>query len=279
MGFAQPVRSGLAAVACLLVSLAVGACSDVTAPEGGEFAPARPGVLTVATDYLPQPGFWEGEPELDGGFEWELANRLAERFGLEKVEVIEHRFARLIDGDLDGADIALAQITPTPERNEVLDFSEPYLSANPAVLVAEDLEIKDVMQARELTWAVQIGTTLEEALEARIVPHENVVHLAEQPEVVEAVKKGDVDAALLDLPVALAYARDDPSMRVAAQISTDEALAVALPEGSPNREAVDTAIRAMINEGAISDLAERWLGTGIREGSFTVEDVHLLRTK
>ena len=236
------VRIGAIQGACLLVLLFFAGCGDVVAPAGGEFEPAREGVLTVATDYLPQPGFWEGEDGLQGGFEMGLAEQLAEQFGLDRVEVIERPFERLIAGDLAGADIAMAQITPTPERDEVLDFSDPYLSANPAVLVAGGGEVKDVMAARELTWAVEKGTTLEAALEKWVVPHQAVAHLETQPDVVKAVRRGEVDAALLDLPVALAYARDDERLDVAAQISTDETLAVALPQGSSNREAVNTAL-------------------------------------
>lgn len=272
------VKLGATLGVCLLVLFLVG-CADVTAPAGGEFEPSREGVLTVATDLLPQPGFWEGEPQPEGGFEWALAQEFAERFGLDRVEVVERPFGELVAGDLGGADLAMAQITPTSERDEVLDFSDPYLSANPAVLVADDFEVKDVMEARELSWAVQQGTTLEEALDERIVPAENVIHLKNQSQVVKAVRRGTVDAALLDLPVALAYVRDDERLRVAAQLPSDEALAVALPQGSSNREAVSTAIRAMLNEGVINDLAERWLDVPLRGEAFTVEDVPALRTK
>lgn len=274
------VKIGAIQGVCLVVLLLLTGCGDVTAPAAGEFEPAHKGVLTVATDLLPQPGFWEGEPQPDGGFEWGLAQVLAERFGLARVEVVERPFEELVAGDLGGADLAMAQITPTAPRDEVLDFSEPYLSANPAVLVAGDFEVKDVMAARELSWAVQRGTTLEEALEGRIVPDENVIHLETQPEVADAVRHGEVDAALLDLPVALAYAGEsDGALKVAAQIASDEALAVALPEGSENREAVDSAIRALISDGTMSALAERWLGTTLRGGDFYVEEVRVLRTK
>lgn len=273
------VKSAALSGICLSILLLLAGCSDLSAPEGGEFEPVREGVLTVATDTMPQPGFWEGEPEPEGGFEWSLAQQFAERFGLDRVEIVERPFEALIAGDLGGADMAMTQITPTSERDEVLDFSVPYLSANPAVLVADDLSIRDVMQARDLTWAVQKGTTLEQALEQHIVPHASVRHLETQPDVVAAVREGDVDAALLDLPVALAYARDDSSVTVAAQIASDETLAVALPQDSPNREAVNTAIRAMTNEGVLTELAEEWLGAGLRAGTFTVEEVRLLRTK
>jgi polar amino acid transport system substrate-binding protein len=274
------VRRALLLGMSLLLALLVAACDEVNAPSEGAFEPSKPGVLTVATDRLPQPGFWNGEPEPDGGFEWALAEELAGRFGLDEVEVVVRPFEQLVQGDLGGADLAMSQITPTSERDEVLDFSEPYLSANPAVLVAEDFEVRDVKEARELTWAVQRGTTLEEDLERRIVPDDQVLHLDSQSEVVEAVREGEVDAALLDLPVALAYARhSEGELMVAAQLASDEALAIALPEGSGNREAVDSAIRFLINEGRLSELAERWLGSPLRGGDFSIEDVRVIRTK
>lgn len=274
------VRRAVLLGVLLLAALLAGGCDTVRAPAEGEFEPAQEGVLTVATDLLPQPGFWEGAPKPDGGFEWALAQELAERFGLDRVEVVERPFEQLVAGDLGGADLAMAQITPTDERDEVLDFSQPYLSANPAVLVADDFSVRDVMAARELSWAVQRDTTLEEDLDRRIVPDENVLHLDSQPEVVDAVRRGEVDAALLDLPVALAFAqRSEGELAVVAQLASDEALAVALPEGSANREAVDTAIRFLINEGKISELSERWLGAPLRGGDFSIEDVRVLRTK
>lgn len=262
-----------------LASLLLLGCEDLPEGVSGEFKPSKEGVLTVATDHLPQPGFWEGKEVPKGGFEWALAEALADRLGLDSVEVVPMDFAGIVAGELDGADLAMSQITPTREREEVLDFSTPYLSANPAALVLAGTSVKDVKEARELAWAVQEGTTLVEVMEEKINPQTEPLLLAEQGEVVEALRAGEVDAALLDLPVALAYAsRSDGELEVAAQVSTDEALAVALPEGSGNREAVDSALRSLINEGEVGKFAERWLGIGLKGSTFTVEEVPVLRT-
>src|SRR3954454_15953976 len=89
----------------------------------GKFTPAHADTLTVATAFFPAPGFWEGRPEAPtGGFEWELAEALAHRFGLRRVAVVPVAFADLVSGHLNGADLALSELTPTAEREKDLEF-------------------------------------------------------------------------------------------------------------------------------------------------------------
>jgi ABC-type amino acid transport substrate-binding protein len=77
------------------------------------------------------------------------------------------------------------------------------------------------------------------------------------------LRAGRADALLLDLPVALGLARAEPgSFHVPAQLDGDQGLAAALPDGSPNREVVDSAIRALTADGTIGRLESRWLGEG-----------------
>ena len=60
---------------------------------------------------------------------------------------------------------------------------------------------------------------------------------------------------MLDLPVAFAYAREAPrSYAVAAQLPSEDMLAAALPKGSENLEAVDSAMRAFSADGTIERL-------------------------
>ena len=66
---------------------------------------------------------------------------------------------------------------------------------------------------------------------------------------------------MLDLPVALGLAHADPSrFHVLGQLDGGEDLAAALPNGSDNREIVDSAIRALEADGTIDALASHWLG-------------------
>jgi ABC-type amino acid transport substrate-binding protein len=55
--------------------------------------------------------------------------------------------------------------------------------------------------------------------------------------------------------------RSDPNrFHVLGQLDADEGLAAALPQGSPNVEVVDSAIRSLNADGTIGDLVQRWLG-------------------
>jgi polar amino acid transport system substrate-binding protein len=87
------------------------------------------------------------------------------------------------------------------------------------------------------------------------------------------LRAGRADALLLDLPVALGLARAEAGrFHVLGQLDGDEGLAAALPEGSPNREIVDSAIRALRADGTIDRLVSRWLGESI-------DDVPLILTE
>jgi polar amino acid transport system substrate-binding protein len=271
-------RISLAALGLIAAGLLASGCElELSSSSTGEFNPSAPNVLTVATEQVPAAGFWQGTVEHPtGGFEYGLARAMADRFGLDRVEIRTVPFGRMIEGDLAGADIGLRQLTPTPEREENLKFSIPYLSSPPGALVRSGTDVPDLKTAKELSWAVAEGTTQVSILEDQIDPDEHIV-APNQAAAIRMLRRGDVEAVLLDLPVALAIAQVRPRLDVAAQFSGDEALAVALPESSDNREAVDSAIRAFTADGTIGDLADEWLGTSLGSSSFSVPDVPLIR--
>jgi ABC-type amino acid transport substrate-binding protein len=99
-----------------------------------------------------------------------------------------------------------------------------------------------------------------------------------QSEKLAALEHGRVNAVLLDLPVALAYARESPrKYAVAAQLASEAELGAALPSGSGNVEAVDSEIRRLSAEGEIDRLAHRWLHADYEEGG--AADIPVLRTE
>lgn len=257
----------------------VSACGDVGQDgSAGRFEPSTAGTLTVATATVPSAGFWEGTPaKLTGGFEYELATELQRRFELESLEVVVVPFAEIIAGDLGDADLALALITPTEDRDQVLDFSDPYLTSPPALLTDSELEVPDLETARDLQFVVEAGTTLEQVLGEAIDPIPAVIVAPDQDAVLEALADGSAEAAMLDLPAAAAIAeRSDGELAVAAKLGTDETIAAGLPDGADsNAEAVSSAIRALNADGTLPELSDRWLGSEITEGA---PNVPLLRT-
>jgi polar amino acid transport system substrate-binding protein len=268
-----------AAVAVAALALALAGCANAGKGASGTFTPRVKDTLTVATAQIPDPGFWAGTfAHPTGGFEYALAQQLAARFGLPTIRVVDVPFHELVRGHLGGADLALSDMTITAEREEHLDFSSSYLKAPPAIMVRPGTGVPDVNAARELHWAVQHDTTLKTALEESIEPTSKPLVFEHQREVLHALESGRANAIMLDLPVALAYVRESPhKFAVAAQLQSEAQLGVALPQGSHNVEAVDSAIRGMKAEGEIDGLAHRRLHADIEEGG--AEDIPVLRTE
>lgn len=260
-------------VLCLLVTCtALTACSTGDNNAGAKFEPVTPGVLTVATAFLPAPGFWEGSPPTRG-FEAQLALAIAKHLGLSKVVVKQVPFARIVSGHLGGADLALSQLTPTKEREKVLDFTSAYINAPPGVLARQGVVAGDVNGLQDLHWVISRVSTLTPILMTQVRPHRAPVVTEDRTGALKVLRAGKADALLLDLPVALGLAQSDPErFHVIGQLSGSDALAAALPNDSHNDEIVDSAIRFLTANGTVDRLMSRWLGEN-------QDDVPLIRTE
>jgi len=265
-------RMVVVGAALLGLALGLSACSPGVGAAGASFKPATRGVLTVATAFLPAPGFWEGRPPVSG-FEAGLAAALAKHLGLHRVRVVQVPFTTILSGRFGGADLALSQMTPTKEREKTVDFTTPYLTAPPGVLARRGVNAIDVHGLQGLRWVESSASTLTPIVKERIRPNGKPVVVVDRSQALRVLRAGRADALLLDLPVALGLARAEPRrFHVLGQLSGGEGLAAVLPKGSPNREIVDSSIRALTANGTIGRLVTRWLGK-------SVQDVPLILTE
>jgi ABC-type amino acid transport substrate-binding protein len=271
-------RRLMAGVVAVVLMVGAGCGASSRTGSTGSFKPAHSHTLTVATAFLSAPGFWEGElPAPSGGFERDLAHALAQRFGLASVAVVPVAFGDLVGGHLGGADLALSELTPTAERERVLAFSTPYLVAPPGVVVRPGTATPDLAALRKLRWVAVTGSTLTRLVKDVIRPDHTALEVPGRPEALQAIDGGRADAMLLDLPVGLALGKAMPDRyRVTAQLSGSEGLAAALPRGSKNFDAVDSAIRAFLADGTIDRLSKRWLGEKLGSGA---DSIPLIRTE
>ncbi len=253
----------------------LGGCGALSS-AAGTFTPAHHGTLTVVTQPLPTAGFWQGSGDHPtGGMEYEMAKDLAHRFGLKHLVVRTESFSKIVSGDLDGADLALSLITPTAQRERVLDFSTPYIQSPPALLVRAGTSVPDVQTAQKLRFVVGANTTFQNIVNDVIQPDTAPLLIEDRNEELGALSAGRADVAMFDLPAAEAIAHDDPHLAVAARLADTEPIAAALPKGSGNVEAVSSALRAMQANGTIDSLAQQWLGISIADAT---NNVPLLRT-
>lgn len=245
------------AVVLSVVALAA-ACTDSQDAASPTFTPVTVGELAVAAA-LPAPGFWEGESpeEVDAGFEYALARQLADELELE-LRIVDVPFERIAAGDLGGADLALAQISVTDAREELVDFSLPYLTVDATVLAPAGTEVGDLYEARGLRWVALTGSTQADLLDEVVRPDDDVLLVPTEVEAAAAVLDGDADAALVDAPSALLAATADPRLEAVARFATREHYGIAVPRTAPsgNLEVVDLVLRRLAADGTLDDLVD-----------------------
>jgi polar amino acid transport system substrate-binding protein len=259
-----------------VVALPTACGAENSSPAAGNFTPHVRGVLTVATTVVPSPGFWEGTAtHPTGGLEYELAKDLAQRFGLKSVRIVLEHFHRIVSGQLGGADLALDLITPTAQRAQDLDFSSPYLDAAPTVVVRAGTPVTDLDAAQRLRWGAVRATTFVNIINESIMPDGAMRIYDNTDEMLSALRTGKVDAVLLDMPLAvLTAARSHGRLRAAAQLPRHETIAAALPKGSSNFDAVDSAMRAFAADGTLQHLLRVWVGQAAADAESSIPLLH-----
>lgn len=264
-------------VGVALVAAGSAACGTLSSsPAAGTFTPRTPHALTVAMSGYPTAGFWEGTPEHPtGGFEYELAKAMATRFGLRSVRIVVKHFHQIVAGHLGGADMALDLITPTSEREQHLQFSTPYLTDAPTVVVRSGTLIPDLDTAQALRWGATRATTFIGVINKWINPDLPLRIFDQENQMLAALKRGTVDAVLEDLPAAVATARESGGkLEAAAQLPFNETIAAALPKSSNNEQAVSSAIRAFTADGTIDRLLKKWVGPAAANAETSIPLLH-----
>ena len=128
-----------------------------------------PGTLTVATDKPAYPPYFEDDNPTNGkGFESAVAYAIAAKLGYAKDEVkwtVVPFNASYAPGPKQ-FDFDVNQISITPKRQKVVDFSAPYFTAPQALVVPKGSKLtgaKSLADVRAARIGVQVGTTSFEA--------------------------------------------------------------------------------------------------------------------
>jgi len=266
-------KAGVLLLAVTLVT-ALAACGDdddddtsagtTEAASGGgaEFTPVTDDTLTVVTS-LPAPGFWNGDDpsNITGGYEYEIAKALQERLDLGDLEVVNVSFDQLVAGQVGDFDVALSQVTITDEREQVVDFTEPYFESDQGVLVKADTQVETVDDAKALQWGVQSGTTGADYVTDTLQPEQEPQVFQDLSAGFAALDAGQVDAFMMDTAIVLSQASEsDGAEEVVAQFRTGEQYGGILPQGSENADAINGILTDLKDDGSLSEFAEEWLG-------------------
>jgi polar amino acid transport system substrate-binding protein len=220
-----------------------------------------PGTLTVGTE-LPAPPFWIGDDydSLTGGFEVDFAKEMAKRLGLNQVKFVEMPFGALVAGSKCDCDIDFSQVTITPDRDKVVDFTEPYFDANQGVLARKGITVASVDDAKKLQWGAQINTTGTQFLSDKIQPDKETRIFDKTVDAFAALNAGQIQAIMLDTPIVLGAVKEKQvkDAEVVGQFKTGETYGAVVNRGSKNLAAFNTAIKAMKADGFRDQLFKKY---------------------
>jgi polar amino acid transport system substrate-binding protein len=256
----------IAILALLLTGAVIAGCGDddddgETTPAGGEdLGLIQEGQLLVGTD-TPFPPFEIGKPPDLSGYDIDVVNAVADKLGLE-VTYQDTSFDTIFRDTAQGKfDMAVAASTITPERERTVDFSDPYYQANQSLLVAADnTDITNVDDLGGTTVGAQDATTGEEYANEETEAAQ-VRGFPEGPDAITALRNGQVDAVIIDQPVAQ-DAVESPAggdIKIAQEIVTSELYGIPFaPDNDALREAVNDALTELKDDGTIADLYEQY---------------------
>jgi len=272
----------LLAVLAAAASLVLAACGDddddaaASTPETAATVCAKdglatktPGTLTVATDSPAFPPYVvDDDPSNGKGFESAVAYAIADQLGFDTADVkwIRVPFNSTFAPGPKTYDFDVNQVSISPERQKGADFSTPYYTTPQGVLVAGDSPFAGATSVAELKDAqigVQVGTTSLDAVNAVIAPSKQPRVYDTSTDVVRALKNGQVDAIVTDLPTTI-YLRDAEveGSKLVGQFAApggDDWGAV-LEKGSPITECVSQAVTALKDSGELQQITDEWIG-------------------
>ena len=237
------------------------------------------GVITVSTDpaYPPQSSLDPKTNEYEG-FDIDVATEIANRLGVD-IAWETPSWDIITAGSWNGRwDMSVGSMTPTNDRQQVLDFTQPYYYTPAVVAVnADNTSISDLSSDLDgKTIGVCSGCTYEQFLDKSleiegftfdfIIDDAEIVGYDTDTTAMQDLALGDgtrLDAAITSLTVAQGYEKAGNPTKIVGDPVFYEPLAVAIDKSSELDpaslvEAVDGIVGEMHDDGTLTGFSEKW---------------------
>jgi ABC-type amino acid transport substrate-binding protein len=211
------------------------------------------------TTYPPFESIEDGEAV---GFDVDVAEEIAKRLGLE-LEVVTVAWEGIIPGlKTDKYDIIMSAMTITEERQEEIDFCDPYVESNQSICVRNDNT--DILAPENLVGkivGVQVDTTGQFTAEGI----EGIAEIRKFDTILlafEDLELGRIDAIMNDYPVNAYISKTRGNTKVVDTIMTDESYGIGVKMGNDALlDAINDALKDMMDDGTYDEIFEKWFGT------------------
>jgi polar amino acid transport system substrate-binding protein len=282
-----PARPHLWLLSLLALLLLVAACAAPAAapaaPAGGAEAPAAEApaaeapaeaeaaeapagdlpVVRVGTNAEYQPFEFVDENGDIVGFDVDIINAIAERAGFTP-EFVNTKwdgiFVALANGEFD---LVASAVTITEERQQTIDFSDPYFNAGQAIAVRADNT--EITGPDSLTEGVRVGVQLGTTGDIWLTDNTgaDVQRFDENPLAVQALAAGDLDAVVADAPTLADILRQNPEMnlKIVGEPFTEELYGIGIRKGQDDLKAsINEALAALRDDGTYDEIYNKWFG-------------------
>ncbi|WP_370890520.1 ABC transporter substrate-binding protein [Janibacter sp. GXQ6167] len=228
------------------------------------------GKLTIGTDKPAYPPwFVDDDPSNGKGYESAVAYAIADQMGFAKGDVTWTvvPFNKAVAPGKKDFDFDINQVSINDKRKSAVDFSSGYYTVAQAVVTTKGSKVasaKTVADLKDAKLGAQVGTTSYDAIGEQIKPSAEASVFDTNDVAVQALKNGQVDALVVDLPTAFymtAAQLDDGVIfgQLPSTGSTPEEFGAVLDKGSALTPCVSAAVDALREDGTLDELAKEWL--------------------
>ncbi|WP_294755232.1 transporter substrate-binding domain-containing protein [uncultured Flavonifractor sp.] len=252
------------------------ASTESTAPEtetpaaDGTFTTVEDGKLIMSTNatFPPYEMVADGDGVNGSGYEGidiEIAYALADKLGLELVIDDMDFDAALLAVQNNSADMMLAGLSYSEERDEVVDFSDPYATGVQVVIVKEGSDVT-LDNLGDYMIGTQRGTTgylyASDTPENGGYGEDHVIGYDSGVTAVQELINGTIDAVIIDKQPAEAYvaANPDAGLTILPGNWVEEDYCLAVDEGNTALlNALNTALNELKSDGTLDEIVAKYI--------------------
>ena len=242
--------------------------SATEAGDYGEFTTIEEGKLIMSTNaqFPPYEMVADGEGFNGTGFEGidvEIASAIADKLGLE-LQIDDMDFdSALVAVQNDAADVVLAGLSYSEERDEVLDFTDSYATGVQVVIVKEGSDVT-MDNLGEKMIGTQRGTTgyiyASDTPENGGYGEDHVSAYDNGATAVQALVNGQVDAVIIDEAPAKEFVAANEGLTILPGNWVEEKYCAAVNEGNTAlQNAINTALNELMDDGTVQEILDKYI--------------------
>jgi polar amino acid transport system substrate-binding protein len=244
--------------------------TDQTPAQCAQGKTLTDGTLTVGTDSPAyDPWFRDNDPTNGKGYESAVAYAVAKQLGFDPsaVKWVKVPFNSSYAPGPKKFDFDINQISITPQRAKVVDFSDGYYDAAQAVIAIKGSPAASATSLADLQKykiGAQTGTTSLTAIRDQIKPSSDAVVFQNTNDAKQALINGQVDAIVADLPTAFYLtAAEITKGTIVGQFQqtggVPEQFGMLFAKGNTLVGCVNHAVAALKSGGTLAAFEKKWL--------------------